>query len=101
MITRTWKVYGMDGHRQRESFGKSYAWDFSEGDDIRRISVENSDVTGTNEYSVVHITRNTAAECERELWGQISDGVFENSRTGRVTEVVDGVEVEAHPSWLN
>lgn len=27
-VIKTWKVYGMDGHRQRESFGKSYKYDF-------------------------------------------------------------------------
>ena len=29
MVTRIWKVYGVDGHRQRESFGKSYKYDFT------------------------------------------------------------------------
>ena len=50
MKTRAWKVYGIDGHRQRESFGKSYKYDFSEGTDVRIIEVENSDKTGTNDY---------------------------------------------------
>ena len=86
-VTRTWKVYGSQGHRQRESFFESYVYDFSEGDHIRIIEVENSDRTGTNEYSIVRITRNTAKECENELWGQVSDGIFENSRTGKVEEI--------------
>lgn len=29
-ITRVYKVYGVEGHRQRESFNKSYKYDFSE-----------------------------------------------------------------------
>lgn len=29
MVTRAWKVYGMEGHRQRESFCESYKYDFS------------------------------------------------------------------------
>lgn len=74
MTTRTWKVYGINGHRQRESFGDSYRWDFSTPDGVRIIS----------------ITRNTAEECELELDGQISDGIFENSRVGRIVEVKDG-----------
>ena len=87
MITRAWKVYGVEGHRQRESFNPSYLHDWTEGDNIRKIEVENSDKTGTNEYSIIRITRNTAEECEDELNGQISDGIFENSRVGEVVEI--------------
>ena len=68
MITRAWKVNGVLGHRQRESFNKSYKWDFSEGDNVR-------------------ITRNTSEECEAELNGQITDGIFENSRVGFIEEI--------------
>lgn len=87
-VTRSWKVYGAYEHRQAESFNKSYKNDFSNNDSgIRIIEVENSDITGTNEYSIVRITRNTKAECENELWGQISDGIFENCIVGRVEEI--------------
>lgn len=87
-VTKTWKVYGADGHRQRESFNDSYKWDFtSEKDGIRIIEVLNSDNTGTHEYSLVRITRNTPEECESELSGQISDGIFENSRVGKIEEM--------------
>ena len=85
--TRAWKVYGAEGHRQRESFGKSYKYDFSENGIIRIIEVDNSDKTGTNEYSIIRITRNSFEECEQELNGQLSDGIFENSRVGKVVEV--------------
>ncbi len=87
MVTRTWKVYGEVGHRQRESFCDSCKYDFSDGDGTRIIEVLNSDRTGTNEYSIVKITRNTAEECLTELAGQLSDGVFENSRYGRIVEM--------------
>lgn len=87
MVTRTWKVYGIDGHRQRHSFVPSYVWNFSKDNKTRIIEVENSDKTGTNEYTIVRITRDTADECERELYGQISDGIFEDSRVGRFEEV--------------
>lgn len=70
-ITRVYKVYGVEGHRQRESFNKSYKYDFSENGTTRIIEVENSDKTGTNEYSIVRITRDTAQECYNELCGQI------------------------------
>ena len=42
---------------------------------------------GTNEYSIVRITRNTAEECLQELEGQLSDGIFENSRVGVIEEI--------------
>lgn len=78
MVTRKWKVYGREGHRQRESFNKSYEYDFSGGSDgTRIIKVENADVTGTNEYTVVTITRDTAELCAKELDGQITDGIVE------------------------
>lgn len=87
MKTRTWKIYGREGHRQRESFNQSCKYDFTKGDDTRIIEVDNSDKTGTNEYSVVRITRNTNEECLSELEGQLYDGIFENSRTGKIEEV--------------
>ena len=86
-VTKSYKVYGVDGHRQRESFNDSYKYDFSEDDEIRIIEVENSDRTGTNDYSIVHITRNTIEECEEEFSGQLSDGIFENSRVGKIEEL--------------
>lgn len=86
-VTKTYLIYGVPGHRQRESFSESYVYDFSEGNNIRMIEVQNSDKTGTNEYSKVIITRNTSEECDMELDGQISDGIFENSRVGRIEEV--------------
>ena len=56
---------------------------------MRIIEVENSDKTGTNDYSVVRITRNTSQECADEIRGQISDGIFENCRVGFVWEITD------------
>lgn len=86
-VTRTWKVYGAAGHRQRESFCDSYRYDFScDEDGIRIIEVECADKTGTNDYVIVRITRNNAEECIDELNGQLSDGIFENSRTGDIVE---------------
>lgn len=87
-VTRIWKVYGHYGHRQKHSFCKSYKYDFSNNEvGIRIIAVMNSDYTGTNDYSLVRITRPTADECQRELDGQISDGIFEDCRVGAVVEI--------------
>lgn len=86
--TRAWRVYGREGHRQRESFSESYTYDFSdEQDGTRIISVLNADKTGSNDFTIIQITRNTREECAQELDGQISDGIFENSWVGKVEEI--------------
>lgn len=87
-VTRTWKVYGSEGHRQRESFCDSQKYDFSENGNVRILEILNSDQTGTNDYSIVRITRQTAEECQEELDGQLSDGIFENSRFGKIEEII-------------
>lgn len=86
-ITRRWKVYGRKGHNQRKSFYPSYVYDWSTPNNTRIVKIHNSDITGTNEYSILIITRNTAEECEDEMLGQVSDGIFENSWTGKVEEI--------------
>ena len=86
-VTRTWKVYGQDGHRQKQSFGESETWDFSENGKVRIIDIVRADKTGTNDFVMVSITRDTAEECQRELDGQLSDGIFENCRYGEVEEI--------------
>lgn len=92
-VSRIWKVYGKDGHRQRESFGKSTVLDCSGSydSDIRIIEVINSDITGTNEYTVVRVTRETSQECLNEFEGQLGDGIFENSNTGEIVEITDEI----------
>ncbi len=87
-VTRTWKVYGREGHRQKMSFEPTvrYNWD-SEYDGTRRVEFINSDETGTNEYTLVKITRDTAKACADEIDGQITDGYFENVCVGFTEEV--------------
>ncbi len=51
MVTRSWRIYGADGHRQRESFFQSHRYDWTEGNNVRIVEVENADKTKTNEYS--------------------------------------------------
>lgn len=87
-VTKTWKVYGVGGHRQRESFGPSVRWDWScKADGVRIFEADNFDKTSTHDYTIVRITRNTAEECDEEMEGQICDGYFENSRVGKIVEV--------------
>lgn len=52
------------------------------------MEILNSDQTGTNDYSIVRITRQTAEECQEELDGQLSDGIFENSKFGKIEEII-------------
>ena len=89
MVTRSWIIYGQTGHRQRESFAPSKDWDFSRDGKTRRIQVLNADKTGTNYYSIIRITCDTAEECEAELFGQLDDGIFENSRVGSYEEILE------------
>lgn len=88
-VTKTYKVYGMTGHRQHVSFEPSVVYDFSSEECTRILDIRNSDKTGTNEYTIVVVTRNTAEECENEIWGQVSDGIFENARVGKVEEIAN------------
>lgn len=88
-VTRSWKVYGKyGGHWLAESFLPSRKYDWSsEEDGVRIVEIENADKTGTNLYSIIRITRDTAELCEREFNGQLSDGIFENFRTGNIEEL--------------
>ena len=77
-VTRAWKVYGAAGHRQRESFRPSYVCSSDrvrENGDFYILEVINGDITGTNDYTILCITCETAKKCEEELNGQISDAV--------------------------
>ena len=87
VVTKVYKIYGMDGHRQKESFNPSKAYDWSTENNVRVVKVSNSDTTGTNDYSIIEITCNTAEECQAELDGQLSDGIFENYRVGKIEEI--------------
>ena len=84
MTTRTFKIYGKDGHRQRESFRASDIFTTWGGN---KVEILNSDKTGTNEYSIIRITAESEKACFEELNAQLSDGVFENSKVGRIEEV--------------
>lgn len=79
-------VFGTDGHRQRESFNKS--WSFETERAV--VEVFNRDRTGSNLYTLMQITAETFEDCREEFNGQLSDGVFENSRTGDIQELTDG-----------
>lgn len=83
-MIKAYKIFGADGHRQKQSFNKSMAITTFSG---HKCVILNADKTGTNEYSILVVEADTDAECEELVSGQISDGFFENSRTGKVEEI--------------
>ena len=78
---KEWKVYGADGHRQRESFADSFSFNTMNG---AFIMVRNYDMTGTHEFTKVIILAKTEKLCNEEFEAQLTDGVFENSKTGKI-----------------
>lgn len=79
-------VFGADGHRQRESFNSSRKFNTERAE----VEIFNSDRTGSNLYTLMQITAEDFEACREEFNGQLSDGVFENSRTGEIQEITDG-----------
>lgn len=86
-MIKSFKVYGADGHRQKQSFGKTEHFDFSTETELRKISIIRSDITKTNDYAIIEIEMASEKEIMAELDGQLSDGFFENVRTGKIEEV--------------
>lgn len=90
-VVRSFRIWGADGHRQRESFCESFTQDMSAWTigrpGVRWMEVCNADLTGTNDYTIVTLVRPSAAEIDQEMRGQLSDGLFENSRYGLVEEL--------------
>lgn len=87
MVTKFYKIYGKDEHRQKMSFGESMIYDFSKNGDKRVVEILNSDILGHNDFSVIGITRNTLDEVESELQSQLDDGLFECCKYGKVEEI--------------
>ena len=88
-MKRTFRVYGAEGHRQRESFAPSMKFTDWYGVEFE---VRNADITGANDYTELVVEAETNEAIINGLGGQIDDGVFENSRTGKITEIVNGEE---------
>lgn len=92
--TRAWKVYSLNGYGQKESFYESTYLeepDYEYG--VRILEVFNSDITGTNEYSILRITRNTPSDCEKELNNQLTNEYFKNSRLDKVVEIQPNIDI--------
>ena len=81
---KEWKVYGADGQRQRESFADSFSFNTMNN---AFIMIRNYDMTGTHEYTEVIVLAKNERLCDEEFEAQLTDGVFENSRTGKIEAV--------------
>lgn len=90
VITLTFKVFGDPGHRQRASFSQSREFTTQDG---AQIKVENADITGNNEYSLVTISAENERDILAELMAQVDDGIFENDSVGEIVEVLSGRKV--------
>lgn len=91
-MTKMWKVFGVTGHRQKVSFQPSKTYFFERESGSVAVGVFNADITGTNDFSVVVVSAPNDLECENEFSAQLSDGVFENARIGRIEEINGGEE---------
>lgn len=91
-VSVNFKVYGIPNHRQMESFYPSERQDLSTADNVRILETFNSDRTGTNDYNILRITRETREECFEEFEGQLHDGLYENSNWGGY-QVIDDVDL--------
>jgi hypothetical protein len=87
MITRSFRLYASENQKQHESFYPSCKYDWSNGNTVRLFCVENADVTKTNEYTLVHVTSNTAMGCFDELAYQLADGILKHCKVGKIVEV--------------
>ena len=85
--SKVYHVYGEYGHRQRESFYESY--ELLNENNNSMIYVCNSDTTGTNDYTEIEIIAKSEKECDEILDAQLTDGIFENSKTGKVVAIRD------------
>lgn len=103
-VTRRFRIYGENGRTQRASLGKSstfYPWD-----DFTKCTILCSDRTGTKKYAEFIIS-GPKWYIIHELEGQFSDGVFDNCRYGKITELVNGKEIplkktgESTDCWNN
>ena len=85
------RVYGVDGHRQKISFLKSSFYDWSKkGVKLRKISLINSDLlNNNNQFSLIVAESDSREDCAIEINGQLSDGAFENAKTGKVEIIID------------
>lgn len=89
MKAKAFRVYGKEGHRFRGSFFESRILLLS-GFPAVMMNVINSDITGTNEYSILKFTcmfgELSNEEFEHMAEVQAYDGIFECCAIGNIVE---------------
>ena len=78
------RVWGRDGHRQRDSFYPSHTVEF----DNITVHFARESETGTNAYTEVTVIAETKEEARRAFFAQLYDGAFECCSVGRIEVIV-------------
>lgn len=87
MYKITARVYGRDGHRFKGSFLDSTEFTTWRGS---RVIHKGADKLGTHEYSEITIFENDVDSAHYALEAQLSDGLYENYRVGRIEIIEEG-----------
>lgn len=91
MLAVIYRIYGLEDHRQAESFNPSRVLDFrTNANGYERniiIKIGNFDKTGTHEYTELVVTAESEKKAYNEILAQISDGIFENCRVGKIEKI--------------
>ena len=81
-MIKVYKVYGINGHRQRAAFYD----DFTVVDERGSYTFFGHKSTGTYEYAFVVIISDSEEKADALFYAQLYDGAFENCRVGRIIE---------------
>lgn len=82
---RYWIVYGLYGHRLRESFHHSWRVLHKDGSEVTVIN--NDLLNNGNTYSVIMVESDKRARAEELMWVQYDCGVFQNCNKQLPVEV--------------
>ena len=94
MITRFYRINFLE----KADLKSSYKQNLAEDGQTKLIEVQNSDLTGTNDYSLVKITCDTAEECDLTMQSLVYDGKF-NGYAVSVERL--GIEVGSENEYFN
>lgn len=85
-MTRIWKISVACDQQEKVASQPSATWHCWSGADCELLC---ADRIGATDYVLLSVSADSAEACENELWGQVSDGAFENYRVSSVEEVLD------------
>lgn len=80
--TVAFRVRGREGHRQRVAFEPSSMFV-----DVDNVLTQIVNIDNRRRYSTIVLTAENAEKAQKAFWAQLSDGIFENARTGRIEEI--------------